>query len=365
MSGKKTAAATEYEAEVIPGLEALAIDELRQLPAGALFKVRHSRAGFLRFRFAGDESALQCLRSVIAVYRIHNFAIPRPKALLGHEHFTRLLQILRAAAQCFGSPPLTMGIAAAGSHTAVMQRLRQEISQALDLQLAEDGKGELFLRLARQTNGAGWEALIRTTASPLSKRDYRLIDVPGALNATVAYAMTRLGGRRERQTVLNLCSGTSTILIEHAQSFPNDTLIAIDNCRDMLSIGRQNARQALRGHRINHLLADARRAPIPAGSVDLLYSDLPFGHHIGSHEDNVELYPALLREASRLAKANVVLVLLTHDIRLLARCIRASDWRISSETTISLSGPHPRLFVLRQNSARIKVDRTQVVGPDK
>ncbi len=356
MGDKIPVGSSEYEAEVIPGLESCAIDELRQLAPAALGNLRRSRAGFLRFRCAGAAADLLSLRSVIALYQIHHFAIPRPKALLGHEHFTRLLGILRAAAQRFGSPPLTMGIAAAGSHTAVMQRLRQEFSRALGLQLAEAGKGELFLRLARQTEAAGWEALVRTTASPLSKRDYRLVDVPGALNATVAYAMTRLGGSErsgERQTALNLCGGSSTILIEHAQSFPNDTLIAIDNCPDMIRIGRQHAWQARQSHRIIHLLADAKRAPIAAGSANLLYADLPFGHHIGSHEDNVELYPALLREASRLAKPDAALILLSHDIRLLARCIRASAWRIRSQTTINLSGLHPRLFVLQRNSARI------------
>ena len=237
---------------------------------------------------------MQSLRSVIAVYQIHKFAIPRPKALLGHEHFTRLLGILRAAARCLGVPPRSMGIAAAGSHTAVMQRLRQATSQALGLRLAEDGKGELFLRLARQVDGAGWEVLVRTTASPLSKRDYREVDVPGALNATVAYAMTRIGMRAEGQIVLNLCSGSSTILIEHALAQPDDTLLAVDNCPDMIDIGRQNAGRAQVGQRISHLLADARRAPLPADSVDILYADLPFGHHLGSHEDNMKLYPVLI-----------------------------------------------------------------------
>lgn len=353
MSPKTSALIAEYEAEVIPGLESLAIDELRKLSPDAPSRIRQTRAGFLRFRLKADESALQSLRSVIAAYRIHNFAIPRPKALLGHEHFTRLLAILRAAVRCFGRPPRTMGIAAAGSHTAVMQRLRQETSQALDLRLAEDGKGELFLRLARQVDGAGWEALVRTTSSPLSKRDYRVINVPGALNATVAYAMTRFGRHAERQTALNLCSGSSTLLIEHAHTKPDDTLIAIDNCQDMINIGRQNAKRAQHGHRISHLLADARRAPLPAGSADILYADLPFGHHVGSHENNLALYPALLREASRLAKADAIFVLLTHDVRLLTRIVRAAGWRVRSETTINLSGLHPRLFVLQQNSARI------------
>ena len=348
-----TAPNAEYEAEVIPGLEAFAIDELQQISSGPPSQIRKTRAGFVRFRHASDESGLQSLRSVIAIYRIHNFAIPRPKALLGHEHFTRLLGILRAAADRFELAPQSMGIAAAGSHTAVMQRLRQATSQALGLRLAEDGKGQLFLRLARQVDDTGWEALVRTTASPLSKRDYRQIDVPGALNATVAFAMTRIGGRAQRQVVLNLCSGTSTILIEHAQAKPDDTLLAVDNCPNMIGIGRQNSRRAGQSQRISHLLADARRAPLPTGSVDLVYADLPFGHHLGSHADNVALYPALLREAGRLAKADAILVLLTPEIRLMARAVQGTGWRVSGQTTINLSGLHPRLFVLRKNSARI------------
>ena len=342
-----------YEAEVIPGLEALAIDELRQLTPVAPSQIRQTRAGFLRFRLTADESVLKSLRSVIAIYRIHNFAIPRPKALLGHEHFTRLLGILRAAARRFKTPPGTMGIAAAGSHTAVMRRLRLETCQALGLPLAPDGKGELFLRLARQAEDSGWEALVRTTASPLSKRDYRLVNVPGALNATVACAMTGLARQPGGKVVLNLCSGSSTILIEHARGKANDTLLAIDNCPDMISAGRQNAKRAGQSQRIVQLLADATRAPLPAGSVDILYADLPFGHHIGSHEDNLALYPALMREAGRLAKENAIFVVLSHEARLMARTVRASAWRLRSETTLNLSGLHPRLFVLLKNSARI------------
>lgn len=343
----------DYEAEVIPGLEALAIDELRQMSPDKIGQIRKSRAGFVRFRLASDEPDLLSLRSVIAVYRIHSFPIPRPKALLGHMHFTRLLGILRATARGFCAPPQSMGIAAAGSQTAVMQRLRQAISQALGLKLADDGKGELFLRLARQVDGAGWEVLVRVTPSPLSKRDYRKVDVPGALNATVAFAMTWIEKRAERQIVLNLCSGSSTILIEHARTNPDDALIAVDNCPEMIDIGRQNARCAQQSRRISHLLADARRTPLPTGSADRLYADLPFGHHLGSHEHNLELYPALLREACRLAKPSAVLILLTHEIRLMARSIRASGWRVCSETAINLSGLHPRLFVLRKNSDRI------------
>ena len=349
MSGKTA----EYEAEVIPGLEAIAADELRRLAPGSAREIRQSRAGFLRFRFSGDPAELTSSQSAIALYRVYRFAIPRPRALLGHEHFTRLLRILRATARGFNSPPQTMGIAAAGSHTAIMRRLRRETCRALNLRDAEDDKGELFLRLARPVDGGGWEALARTTARPLSKRAYRSIDVPGALNATVAYAMTWLGRREPKQVVLNLCSGSSTILVEHALAHPEDMLLALDNSPRMISIGRQHVRSAQQDHCIRHLLADACQAPLRAASVDLLYADLPFGHRVGTHQDNLALYPAILREASRLAKPGARFVLLTHDIRLITRSISQSNWRLKSQTAINLRGLHPRLFVLERNSARI------------
>lgn len=353
MNADASALNGQYEAEVITGLEAFATDELRRVSTS---RIRQSRAGFLRFQFVGDESALLSLRSVIAIYRIHSFPIPRPKALMGHEHFTRLVGILRATAQRYNKPPQSIGVAAAGSQTAVMRRLRQELSQALGLTLATDGKGELFLRLAKQADGAGWEALVRASPSPLSKRDYRKVDVPGALNATVAFAMTQIGRSADPRVAVNLCSGSSTIAIEHALDCPDDTLLAIDSCPDMINIGRQHARRARQSQRISHLLADARRTPLPSGSADVLYADLPFGHHFGTHADNLALYPALLREAHRLAKPNGSFIALTHEIRLMARSLRASGWRVCSETPINLSGLHPRLFVLRKISARIVVE---------
>ena len=46
----------------------------------------------------------------------------------------------------------------------------------------------------------------------------------------------------------------------------------------------------------------AYKAPLASRSADRLYADMPFGHHIGSHENNERLYPAILREAARLAR---------------------------------------------------------------
>ena len=342
-----------YEAEVVPGLEHFAVDELRSRFGGMVSDIGITRAGFLRFRFSGGSHQLAATRSVIAVYCVYGFDIPRPKAFLGHQHFTRLIRILRAQASLHSRRPGTFGIGAAGADSAVMRRLRSALAEALNLQPASDGKGELFLRLLRQRDGAGWEVALRTTPQPLSKRAYRRIDAPGALNATAAYAMTAASVASGAGATLNLCSGTSTLLIEHALTQATAPLIAVDNSRAMVEAGATNARAAGLGGAIQHLLADARRIPLPDQSAGRIYADLPFGHHIGSHQENVGLYPAILQEAARLARPNARFVILTHEVKLLRRCLEQSSWQALSETRINLRGLHPRLFVLSRNSNTI------------
>lgn len=352
---------TAYEAEIIPGIENIAIQELAALTGTPRRAPQQSRPGFVRFRLRhkaqNPAGPLSALRSIVAVYAVHHFAVPRPKALLGHQHFTRLTQLLRRQMQ--GWQPensnLSLGLGAAGAESAVLRRLKHALANALDLPLAADGKGQLYLRLLRPPEKSGWEILVRTSPQPLATRAWRICSKPGALNATVAYAMTALAAPPPGSpaTAVNFCSGSATILIEHALSRPNDTLIALDSDAAMLAAAIQNCRASRTHHRIHHLRADARRSPLPSKTADRLYADLPFGNHIGSHSDNRRLYPAILREAARLARQNARFILLTHEIKLLHRCLPPSAWQIQSETPISLSGLHPRLFVLERKAARM------------
>ncbi len=342
-----------FEAEVIPGLEPFAIDELQSKFGAKAAQVSHVRAGFIRFRFDDRAQLLLSLRSVIAVYQVYYFAIPRPKALLGHEHFARLTNILSEVAQSFAQPPRTFRIGAAGARSSVMRRLLHELLDRLNLEPAEDDKGELFVRLLPNREAKGWEVLVRKSHRPLSAREYRVVNMPGSLNATAAYAMTQVETLGKGATVVNLCSGASTILIEHALIQPQHLLVAIDRSESALRAGARNASASGVGHRIRHIEADAGRTPLPCRAADRLYADLPFGHHIGSHESNMQLYPAILQEADRLARSNAAFIVLTHEVKLLRRCLQQSAWRATSETRINLRGLHPRLFVLRRNSTRI------------
>ena len=343
----------EIEAESVPGIEEIVLRELETFAGQRIRSARIIRPGFIRFAWNGEPYLLSKLRSVVALYEIHHFDVPRPKALLGHEHFKRLIGILRCSARRFSSKRSSLGIGAAGADSTVMLRLKRELATELQVPLAADDKGELYLRLLRPTSKSGWEILVRSTEAPLSKRAWRIRDIPGALNATVAYAMTQLHPQNDLTRVVNLCCGTATIAIEQVQQSASGSVLALDNRFDMLCAANINLLHSGTRDRVQLLCADARCLPLTPNSVDRFYADLPFGNRIGSHEDNLQLYPRLLREASRLAKERAIFVLLTHEVNLLRRCTRQAGWDTLYEKTIVLSGLHPRLFVLRRKSARI------------
>src|SRR5262245_21238261 len=80
----------ELEADVLEGLEHFGRAELHDRDNYVKF-TDVSRTGALRFWYGGQLSALLDMRSLIAIYLVQRFAVPRPRALLGHQHFTALL----------------------------------------------------------------------------------------------------------------------------------------------------------------------------------------------------------------------------------------------------------------------------------
>jgi 23S rRNA G2445 N2-methylase RlmL len=89
--------------------------------------------------------------------------------------------------------------------------------------------------------------------------------------------------------------------------------------------------------------------PFADGCCDALCADLPFGHLVGSHEENVVLYPAMLREAARVARRGASLVVITHEVRLMTAVLaKIEEWRVETVLRVTLGGLHPRIFLLRR-----------------
>ena len=345
----------EYEAEIIPGLGAMAQTDLGARAGAGLTFVPASRPDVIRFRYRGDVRVLLALRSVVAVSRVAHFAVPRPRGLLGNEQFGQLLGLIDEVRRLH--PPdtfRTLRLSAAGEDSAVLLRLRAQLATRTGLREAED-EGDLLLRLRRAAGGDGWEAVLRLSPRPLTARAWRVCNWPGALNAVVAQAMVRLGAPSATDRMLNLVCGSGTLLIERLALGAVTLAVGYDTDPAALACAARNL-AAAGTHTARLMQADAEQLPFPSGVFTHLVADLPFGQLVGSHAGNTHLYPRLLAEATRVAAPGAHLVLITHEVRLLDRLLAASPlaaaWQPVETLRITLpfgvGGLNPRIYCLRR-----------------
>ncbi len=340
----------ELEADVLEGLEAFGRAELLDRLKDYVKFTNASSGGVLRFYYSGQLSALLDLRSLLAIYLVQRFAVPRPRALLGHQHFTKLLdQIARVRTLAPDSAYRTLRLSAAGEDSSVMGRLKDELAQHTGLTIAAD-EGDLLLRLRRSTDGKGWEALMRISPRPLATRAWRICNRPGALNATLAHAMMRLTAPRPDDFVVNLACGSGSLLIERLALGPARSTLGCDIDPTALECARANLQSAGFGELARLERWDVTDLLLADGCATMICADLPFGQLVGSHRENEQLYPRFFAEAARIAAPGARMVLLTHEVRLLERVAaqHIDVWRRDKELRVRSGGMTPRIYLFHR-----------------
>lgn len=340
-----------YEAETVIGLERLAAQELRRVPGDARMLSEGIRPGAVRFEYKRAAESLKYLKLVQAIYMVLYFEVPRPKALLGHGHFQRLVAAIADVLDAMPSGSFkTLGIDAAGAESSVMQRIKQELASTVGLAPAGEERGDLLVRIIPSVARTGWECLIRLTPRPLATRRWRSLNFAAALNATVAQAMVGLASPSADDVFVNLCCGSGSLLIERLTcGVPAEKIIGIDIDEDVLRMAKTNIMHADTALPVRLWVGDVQRSPLPDGSASALVADLPFGKRSGSHRENVTLYPRVLKEAARIAAARTMFVILTHELRLMDSLVATqTQWQVVETLPIVLRGLHPRIYVLKR-----------------
>lgn len=337
-----------YEAEVIEGLEAIAQAELTRVRGVQTLKVHK---GAIQFVYEPRFLPLLNLRAVTAVYLSLTFDVPRPKALLGHQHFTRLTTAIHAVLK--QHPPrafTTLSIDAAGSDSSVMRRLCAELAQAVSL-TPSDERGDMVIRIRRSPQNDRWDALVRVSPRPLVTREWRVCNYEGALNASVAYGMVQMLNPRADDVFLNAACGSGSLLIERLMTMPAQSAVGIDHTAEALDCARQNISAAHLTMMPQLVTADLHNLPFSPQSFNVLCADLPFGQLVGSHEANRTLYPAALAELGRVAQPQARLAMITHEIRLMESVLaKQRIWQLERAVTVTQRGLHPRIYLMHKVS---------------
>ena len=342
------------EAEIIHGLKPFVIDELNSLVNKSSSNSRltlkpTNNPEAVRFHFQGNINQLNKLRTIMGLYSGQHYPIPRPKSLLGHQHFQQLLKQIdtirrRQPANTFR----TFRISAAGHQTAVFRRLKTEIETHTGLILNEDD-ADLLLRIRpAATQNTGWELLCRLTPRPHSTRWWRVAHMPGALNGPLATAMIALTDPQPNDCFLNLMCGSGTLLIERL--FTNNARIIVGSDIQPNHLQKAQTNLATVPMQAHLLQQDDTCTSWPDQSFDVLVADLPWGQLVGTQQQIQQLYPRLMGEAARIAKPHARFVLITHQIRLIEKiCQQQQDlWHIKRVVKLAFEKLHPRIYLLRR-----------------
>jgi 23S rRNA G2445 N2-methylase RlmL len=276
--------------------------------------------------------------------------VPRPRALLGHQHLTALLDQIATVRALFPAETYrTLRLSAAGEDSSTMNRLKAELTQHTGLAIVPD-EGDLLLRIRRTGDGTGWEALARISPRPLATRAWRVCNMPGALNATLAHGMMRLSEPHPEDRVVNLACGSGTLLVERLALGSARSGIGCDSDLAALECARANLRAAGLARLARLERWDATDLPLDDQSITVICSDLPFGQLVGSHRENQRLYPQIFAEATRIAVAGARMVLVTHEVRLLERVAGeyARTWRVEEVLRVRSGGMTPRVYLFRR-----------------
>lgn len=332
-----------FEAEFTQGLEEFVYPELRK--AGAKFiKSEFDQAGVVRFKSGKSMTRLENLRVVSRLFQVHRFDVPRPKALLGQQHFDRLQTILKKHVADMGRKRVkSFRLEAAGKESAAFQRLISRIEESLKLP-HDDSGGDLFIRVKPAAgDNKGWEMLVRPTLRPLAARSWRQFNYPGALSAPIAAAMLDMAEILPTDSVLNVMSGSATFQAEFAGSSQLWT-----NC-DLNEAALAGAKLNLKktGQTGQFQQADAMALPYQDSAFDILLSDLPWGQLIGESTDMTQLYAQTLNECGRVAKPGGKLLVITQLKKRFLQALDQSPWILMQTVQLKHEKVSPVIYLLK------------------
>jgi tRNA (guanine6-N2)-methyltransferase len=335
-----------FEVEVLDGLAPICKVELTELLGAEGQVLKSKRPDQLTFEFKGRSSALLRLRTAVAVFQLLYFKVPNPRSVVQGPNLERLLAAIDRIKQHGRFSSFRIG--AAGSDSPTFQKIKNLIERNTGLTFDRDG-GEMVIRFRRsQLKPFGWDVLIRITPRPLSARQWRVENMPGALNATVAAAMVLATKPRQSDRFLNIMCGSGTILAERAAICPAAQMLGVDIASSALKKAERNLSR-LRSKPLL-LCEDIQRLSLKDRSFNVVCADLPWGRLVGDRAKLQGLYAETIRQAGRVCEAGGTFAVLTQENGLFEGALGdfKADWELLSSARVKQADYKPTLYLLRR-----------------
>jgi tRNA G10 N-methylase Trm11 len=295
--------------------------------------------------FVSDFKILKELRSVLNAYVVKRSDTLHPLYISNHKSVLDDLieKVVHGNEKMFR----TFKLSCAGSDSKEVSDIKKFITTTYKVTVAEDADLEIYIGKI----GDLWEIGVRLTARPLSLREYKVANIKGGLNPTIAYAMNTFCDLDKATSYLNIFSGSGTLLIEAGLSNSNIKLLGFDSNGKTNALAVENIKKA--GLIKSIQLKTANIFDKPAlGTVDVITSDLPFGMQISKGEDLGKLYGSFLEYCGETLDTKGVLVMYTTEHELLSKLLESSKFMTDKVLDLKVSTSeggyiYPKIFVCK------------------
>jgi len=301
----------------ITGLRPVVLDELKRLN----FKMLDEAGDSVFIEFSeGIISKVKKLRSVLRAYLVLQSDTYHPTYISNHKSILGNLIGIVVKYDNFK----TFKISCAGSDSPEVRSIVKYIQNTYRME--EGDEADLKIHIIKSEDI--WEIGIQITSRPLSVRDYKIVNMSGAMDPTIAYAVNSFCNLDSACSYLNVFSGSATLLIEAAECYSNlEKLIGFDNNKKHLSLSIKNIKKAGLIKRVQVKEADIFDKP-NFGTFDAIVSDLPFGMSISKNEDLEKLYTNFIQYCEDILNNGGRLVIYTSEYELIEPILLKSQFKI-------------------------------------
>lgn len=292
--------------------------------------------------FVNDFTIIKNLRSVARAYLVLQNTKYNPSYISNHK------SILGDVVEMIinNGDFKTFKITCAGSVSKETRSIAEYVSDTYKLIEKEDADLKIHIIKDNDT----WDVGAQITPRPLSLRDYKVKNMSGAMDPTIAYALNSLCELEKANSYLNIFSGSATLLIEAAQCYPNiKQLIGFDNDKKNISLAIQNIKKAGLIKRVQLKEKDIFDRP-DLGKFDVITADLPFGMVISKGEDLEGLYLNFIEYSQEILNKEGKLVVYTSQYEILEKILLKSQFEIQKTFDLKFMTSvgaylYPRIFV--------------------
>lgn len=312
----------------VPGLRDVVFDEIK---SKTQFEIVGEDKDAFYIDYIEDFDQIKILKTVSRAYLVNRNDKYNPLYISNHKSVLgNLIKIVKEHYEegTFKS----FKINCAGSESKEVLEIKEYINFEFKVEEKEEADYKIYIAKIDEI----WEVGIQITPRPFSLREYKVRNMSGAMDPTIAYSLNYLCDLEKYQTYLNIFSGSATLMIEAGLNYENlEKIIGFDNNKECLSLSIQNIKKAglIKKAQVKEFnIFDQPNL----GNYDVMTSDLPFGMLISKGEDLESLYKTFIEYCEKHLNVGGKLGVYTSQFKIFKKLITSSKFKLEKEVKIDL-----------------------------